>query len=139
MTLPTTAPGYVALNGQVTPDGSRVYVLAYAQDAYTNPAETPRVFVFDATTVQANLTLLGYFDIADYPGCPINLNNPGACDSEVAGAIALDGKTLFFAGGQNLVVVPVPATLTPPAAAAAGNSSARPSAQTITPWPVNVH
>jgi hypothetical protein len=53
----------------------------------------------DATTAQANLDVLGYFDVPDSLG------------ANVEGAISLDGGTLFFAGLQNLVVVPVPATL----------------------------
>lgn len=70
-TLPTLSgqPSYYAVDGLVTADGSRVYILAYTDAVYNNPALTPRVFVFDATTPQANLALLGYFDIPDYPGC----------------------------------------------------------------------
>ena len=110
-TLPTLSgqSSYYAVDGQVTPDGSRVYVLAYTADASTNPSLTPRVFVFDATTAQPNLTFLGYFDIPDYPGCAPNESN---CSSNtIAGAISLDGQTLFFAGEHYLIVAPVPATL----------------------------
>jgi hypothetical protein len=110
-TLPTLSgqSSYYAVDGQVTPDGSRVYVLAYTADASTNPSLTPRVFVFDATTAQPNLTFLGYFDIPDYPGCAPNESD---CSSNtIAGAISLDGQTLFFAGEHYLIVAPVPATL----------------------------
>lgn len=105
-TLPTLSAGqYYAVDGLVTPDGSRVYILAYAFNASTNPSLTPRVFVFDATTAQTNLNFLGYFDVPDYPGGPPNAS------STITGAISLDGRTLFFAGQQYLIVAPVPATL----------------------------
>ncbi|HEX5461552.1 MAG TPA: IPT/TIG domain-containing protein [Steroidobacteraceae bacterium] len=110
-TIPTLAgqPSYYAVNGQVTPDGSRVYVLAYTNAIYNDPSLTPRVFVFDATTAQPNLTFLGYFDIPDYPGCAPYESN--CVSNTVTGAISLDGRTLFFGGEHYLVVAPVPATL----------------------------
>lgn len=110
-TLPTLTgqSSYYAVNGQVTPDGSRVYVLAYAFDASTDPSLTPRIFVFDATTAQPNLAFLGYFDIPDYPGC--RPGESGCVGGTVAGAISLDGRTLFFADEHYLIVAPVPATL----------------------------
>lgn len=109
-TLPTLSgqPSYYAVEGQVTPDGSRVYILAYTT-AVATPSPTPRVFVFDATTAQTNLTFLGYFDIPDYPGCAPNESN--CVSNSLAGAISLDGRTLFFAGEHYLIVAPVPATL----------------------------
>lgn len=110
-TLPTLSgqSSYYAVNGQVTPDGSRVYVLAYSFDASTDLTLTPRIFVFDATTAQTNLAFLGYFDIPDYPGC--RPGESGCVGGTVAGAISLDGRTLFFADERYLIVAPVPATL----------------------------
>jgi hypothetical protein len=110
-TIPTLSgqPSYYAVDGQVTPDGSRVYVLAYTTAASTDPSITPRVFVFDATTAQANLAFLGYFDIPDYPGCAPNESN--CVSNTIAGAISLDGHTLFFGGEHYLIVAPAPATL----------------------------
>ncbi|HEX4269599.1 MAG TPA: hypothetical protein VHY36_17055 [Steroidobacteraceae bacterium] len=110
-TLPTLSgqPSYYAVDGQVTPDGSRVYILAYTTAAATDPSITPRVFVFDATAAQANLTFLGYFDIPDYPGCAPNESN--CVSNTMAGAISLDGRTLFFGGEHYFIVAPVPATL----------------------------
>jgi hypothetical protein len=67
------------------------------------------VFVFDATAAQANLTFLGYFDIPDYPGCAPNESN--CVSNSIAGAVSLDGRTLFFAGEHYLIVAPVPAIL----------------------------
>ncbi|MGC1520044.1 MAG: hypothetical protein WA803_00775 [Steroidobacteraceae bacterium] len=49
---------YYAKNGQLTPDGSRIYVLSYRSDVSTQPTVTPRVFVFDATSAPPNLTAL---------------------------------------------------------------------------------
>src|SRR6185312_6551927 len=118
-TLPTASPlsqSYYARAGLVTPDGSRVYVLAYRADAYANESTIhPRVFVFDAQQAHPDLTSLGYFDIADYAACAPSSNGSVACPtgSTIASAISLDGGTLFFAGNENLVVAPVPTTLTP--------------------------
>src|SRR6185312_13167584 len=92
--------------------GSRVYVLAYRADAYANESTIhPRVFVFDAQQAHPDLTSLGYFDIADYAACAPSSNGSVACPtgSTIASAISLDGRTLFFAGNENLVVAPVPA------------------------------
>lgn len=125
---------YTAQRGLVTPDGSRVYVLAYPSNAGA-AGVTPRVFVFDAATpstaAQANLDVLGSFDIADYPGCVPNLSS---CLGAMGAAISLDGRTLFFAAEQNLLVVPVPGTLSTTAAARAQRR-----ATSTVPWPVNVH
>jgi hypothetical protein len=138
-TLPTISgqPSYVALNGQVSPDGSRVYILAYRSDAYVTTV-APRVFVFDATTAQASLSVLGYFDLADYPGCVQQVNNPQACGPRVVGAISLDGQTLFFAGNQNLIVAPVPATLSIVSRVRRTPAAQKPRLLT-TPWPLNIH
>jgi hypothetical protein len=104
---------YSGVSGVVTPDGSRVYLLAFTQDAALNPSITPRVFVFDATTTQANLAFLGYFDIANYPNCAAATSTTmnDCLAGGAASAISLDGRTLFFGGVSYLLVVPVPGTL----------------------------
>jgi hypothetical protein len=138
--IPTsTAPQtYYARNGLVTPDGSRIYVLTYRNDADTAPLVTPRMFVFDATTPQVDLQALGYFDVPDYPGCiPSSINT--CTDTAVAGTISLDGRTLFFAGNQRLLVVPVPTTLTPVSAAPTLPVLHAQQRPTMTFWPMNVH
>jgi IPT/TIG domain-containing protein len=133
---------YYAKNGQLTPDGTRIYVLSYRSDASTQPTVTPRVFVFDATSPAPNLTALGYFDVADYPTC-VPDNNTGSCPGQdgspsIAGAISLDGDVLFFAGDQKLLVVPVPSTLNTIGSAA--RDPATKSRQTpTTAWPLNLH
>jgi hypothetical protein len=62
---------------------------------------------------------------------------PGSGSPTIAGAINLDGKTLFFSGDQLLLIVPVPATLTPAVVAAAG-VRAQGARQAATPWPLNL-
>jgi hypothetical protein len=133
-TLPQSSPAYTAVGGLVTPDGSRVYILAYRSDANSAPTVTPRVFVFDATTPLTNLPVLGYFDVADYPTCTPTANVATCPVSPVGAAISLDGRTLFFSGAQNLLVVPVPATLSSAQATALAQRRV-----TTVPWPVNVH
>lgn len=132
-TLPVSSPAYAAVGGLVTPDGSRAYILAYRSDANSAPAVTPRVFVFDANTVQTNLNYLGYFDVADYPTCTPTANVPTCPVSPVGAAISLDGQTLFFSGAQNLLVVPVPGSLSTTTTAQATQRA------TAVAWPVNVH
>jgi hypothetical protein len=144
-TLPTASPtsqSYYARAGLVTPDGSRVYVLGYRDDAYGNEATIlPRVFVFDATAAHPSLTSLGYFDIANYAACVPPLNGSVSCPigSTVASAISLDGGTLFFAGNENLVVAPVPATLTPVMVGPGGPVIHGQRRTAATLWPVDVH
>ncbi|MEW6761818.1 MAG: hypothetical protein AB1437_13440 [Pseudomonadota bacterium] len=97
-----------------SPDGKRVYVMAYPY-SYSSPGSsaTPRVFVFDSSTrmvSSTNLPLLGTFDLAGYPTCR---DNAYGCNTRALGTISPDGKTLFFLGDASLVVAPVPDTLTP--------------------------
>ena len=113
-------------------------MLSYRSDAATNTAVTPRVFVFDATTTKTNLSVLGYFDIQDYPSdCVLSPYGPPCVAATVAGAIALDGRTLFFGGNQRVVIAPVPSTLSTVTSVARGliKQQRRPA----TLWPVSVH
>ncbi|MGX4639986.1 hypothetical protein [Massilia sp. SYSU DXS3249] len=101
----------------VSPDGSRVYVLAYSSSGMTNGTDKPRVYVFDSSqrmTVTTDLPLLGYFALADYPTCN---SSDYYCDTRALGTISPDGKTLFFMGNTNLVAAPIPAVLEQAAAA----------------------
>jgi hypothetical protein len=142
-TLPTVSgqPDYFTVGGVISPDGSRVYLLTYRSDATTNSTTIlPRVFVFDATTPQVNLNVLGYFDLADYPGCVVTGNYPYTCTNErVVGAISLDGGTLFIAGGQSLLVVPVPTTLSVVSGVARTPAARKQHQLVTTPWPLNIH
>lgn len=101
--------------GLMSPDGRRLYAIAYdPRDYYQNntplppPISKPRVYVVDtsgSTPTPASANVLGFFEIDDYPIC--RYSNP--CDPQTRGAISPDGRTLFFAGADHLVVVPVPA------------------------------
>jgi hypothetical protein len=117
LSLPTTAgqPTYFPVAARLTVDGNRAYVLAYRDDLYS-PGVDPLVFVFDTRTAQAteDLPALGYFDLPEYPSCkPASPSDYGCNYSSVVGAISLDSSTLFFAGNERLLVVPIPGTLTP--------------------------
>jgi hypothetical protein len=114
---PPSQPGHIALAGAISPDGSRCYSLNYHNDDFGVPESSrthpSRVFVYDCSTgVGANpLPILGSFDFPDYPSCWGDFNT---CPSVVVTrAISPDGRTLFFIGTRNFVVVPIPETLTP--------------------------
>lgn len=91
----------------LSPDGSRVYIMAYQSAGGSDASIKPRVFVFDSSTrmvLATRLPLLGYFELADYPTCRSFSYD---CDTRALGAISPDGKTLFFLGDSKLVVAPV--------------------------------
>ncbi|HXC58467.1 MAG TPA: hypothetical protein VN645_04065 [Steroidobacteraceae bacterium] len=111
----------------VSPDGNRVYVLAFnGPDIDQSPGiqMKPRIYVFNSSAaVAANtvLPVLGYFELDDYPSC----YNAIGCDRTPATGISMDGKTLFFAGSQRLVIAPIPSEnhLTPAAVIGGGASA----------------
>ncbi len=123
---------YVAISSVVSPDATRVYVLAYPL-----PASTPRVFVYDAQTASANLNLLGYFDLPDYPSC--SSLDAITCYTNGSAAISLDGGTLFFAGDQNFIVAPVPSSLTTLAPAVLTRAMKTQRGLSTVPWPLTLH
>jgi len=99
----------------VSPNGQRLYVLTYHTRDYFNeedplppPFAPPRVYVLDATVdaQQPNdlLPIIGYFELADFPTC----RYVGQCGLTTLGGISPDGLTLFFAGSEKLLVVPIP-------------------------------
>lgn len=108
-TSPASLP--YPLAGVLSPDGSRAYVLTYRYSDIGQPSSVnpPRVYVFDISgdVGDTGVPVLGYFEIADYPGCL----DASACESMIHAQISLDGSTLFFVGNQRLVVVPVATTL----------------------------
>lgn len=99
----------------LSPDGSRAYALAFDPTDYYHfndpppaPHSRPRIYVIDtsATAPTPNTaSVVGYFEIDDYPIC----RTQSGCDLQTRGTISPDGRTLFFAGQDRLVVVPVPA------------------------------
>ena len=105
---------WVVAYGLMSPEGRRMYAIAYdPRDIYLNnfpvppPISKPRVYVIDtsgSTPMPTTASVLGYFEIADYPIC--RSNHP--CDAQTRGAISPDGRTLFYAGADRMVVVPVP-------------------------------
>ena len=116
-TLASPDPDYFGQRHAVSPDGSRVYMLAY-HFRFANTSVKPRVYVFDSSTPVApdtKLPVLGYFDIDDYPTC--HNGNIFTCKMYAISTTSPDGKTLFFLGNEKLVVAPIPA-LTPVAPAA---------------------
>jgi hypothetical protein len=100
----------------ISPDGNRVYVLAYEGSTVGtvtfNGSTPPRVFVFDSSapvSLATHLPLLGYFEIADFPA------TGGAFDLHMSARAmtSIDGKALFLLGNSRLIVAPIPSTLTP--------------------------
>lgn len=114
--LSLSGSNYYGRTPVLSPDGKRVYVLAYHANVFSNYGigeERPRVYVFDSSTrmtVTTQLPLLGYFTVPDYPTCSIDIYY---CNTRPLGTISPDGKTLFFIGDVNMVAAPIPATLTP--------------------------
>lgn len=98
----------------VSPDGRRAYALAFDTNEINRPnpipdppQSRPRIYVLDLTSnvpTPDDAAVLGYFEIDDYPICRTQMG----CDYQVRGAITPDGGTLFYAGQDNFVVVPVP-------------------------------
>ncbi len=117
VTLPSTGKSYGGRTPVFSPDGSRLYVLAYPYSLYQGTPDKPRVFVIDTSTklvTTTSLPVLGYFDLADYPTCS---NSDYGCNTRALGTISPDGKTLFFIGDANLIVAPIPTLQTVKAAA----------------------
>lgn len=101
-------PGYFAVGAALSPDGRRAYVLAYREYYTTDQSIKPRVYVFDSTQAPlggASLPVLGHFEVADYATC---MGDYWECPATTVSTIAPDGRTLFFAGHDALLVVPVP-------------------------------
>lgn len=107
---------YFGRNPTFSPDGNRAYILTYSSNAFSNtttPSIKPRVYVIDTSTrlvTTTTLPILGYFDFDDYPTC---VSSTYGCNTRALGTISPDGKTLFYIGDKKLVVVPIPASLTP--------------------------
>lgn len=133
LVIPST-DGYYPLDALISPDGSRIYALSYPSSSSGSNPPSPRIYVFDATVVQANLPILGYFTIADYPACSTLVSSPSCSNYNHASTISIDGQTLYYAGQQSFVVVP---TNTPLVVGTAPASILRSNARrAATPWPI---
>ncbi len=106
----------------ISPDGLRLYALTYAasvtgtqsEPALTASSPKPRVYVFDLSKADegGKFSVLGYFELNDYPGCRANLYNGGeTCPGVVKMVVTPDQQTVFMAGVRNLVVAPIPTVL----------------------------
>jgi hypothetical protein len=105
---PTPGASYKrAYASVISPDGTRVYILAYDSGVlsqYPQPTSIkPTVYVFDSSTATIDLPLIGSFDLQDYPTCRLE----GAACLFARAAISPDGNTLFFVGDENFVVAPI--------------------------------
>jgi hypothetical protein len=122
-----TLTGYFVISSVLSPDGSRLYGVAYPNNVGGGSA---RVYVFDTSSRPANgeLPVLGHYDLSDYPSC-----FGSSCDSAVVHmAITPDGNNLFIAGGERLLVVPAGnATLTP---MSSSMGMRKPGNDATTPW-----
>lgn len=110
--LPSAYTNYLGgttIAATVSPDGSRAYVLSYSTGSHL---DLPRVWVFDSTaTVSGNPPLLGYFELLEYPTVRSGFTIQSR---EALMAMSPDAATLFIAGDDAVMVVPVPSTLTAP-------------------------
>ncbi|WP_243338632.1 NHL repeat-containing protein [Anaeromyxobacter soli] len=104
----TKYTGGTTIAATVSPDGSRAYVLSYS----IGSLDLPRVWVFDSTAaVSGDPPLLGYFQLPEYPTVRSGFTIQSR---EAVMAMTPDATTLFIAGDDAVMVVPVPSTLTAP-------------------------
>lgn len=106
-------PKWVEQSTVLSPDGGRVYRYVFPING-TGDTRTPYLTVFDAggapstqTSLPA-LPVLGSVPLSDF-ACLVVLN----CLSEPRMNISPDGRTVFVAGENALLVIPVPQALAP--------------------------
>lgn len=109
--LPDAPSGYRVLTRLLSPDGARTYVpvINSSDNGPLPPAHPLRVYVFDSSTRLVNqqyLPALGYFEVSHHPECR-SYSDP-SCKPWIVTAISPDGRTLFLAGTDQVVIVPVP-------------------------------
>lgn len=120
---------WVVVSAQIRSDGQRIYVLAYPnlgnQESSTSGMK-PRVYVLNSSSfAAAELPVMGYFEIDDYPSTCIAAG--GTCWQGLASAISPDDFTLFYSGALRTLVIPIQGTLLPI------SSSAKPSGRWVVP------
>jgi hypothetical protein len=110
--VPSTEPDLFYRTQQLSPDGSRAYIIASLASDISIDVEPAavhplRVYVFDTGTVPTGSTTippLGYFEIPDQPSCRAILQ----CSVNLVSTISKDGRTLFISGSGRILVVPIP-------------------------------
>lgn len=105
-----TPAGWTPVAGVMSGDGNTVYVYA------TNGAGAPRVYVFNTRspiTGGGNYPILGQIPVADRADCTGTFSLPSCFNNVAQMVMSHDDGTLFIMGDRNLLVVPVPAALSP--------------------------
>ncbi len=140
----TKPTGYRWGNGILSDDGSRVYVVSSPDEAFSSGVVTarPRVFVYDSSKspdLGIDLPLLGYFELADLATCTGDYYAVNGCQPlDISLAISPDGQTLFYAGGRNLIVAPIPpesSLLSATGVPGRANAQGAGPRMAIQPWP----
>jgi hypothetical protein len=116
----------------MTRDGTTIYALGelVADIGQSAPSRKPRIYVFDINAAGGGgaINAAGYFEFDDYPSC---LQDLPVCDRVPPMAISPDAATLYFAGSDRFIVVPVPQALSV-SLAATRLAAARAGAGTVT-------
>ncbi|MRV72444.1 hypothetical protein GJ700_12055 [Duganella sp. FT92W] len=101
--------GWTPVAGVISSDGNTVYLYA------TNGTGAPRVYVFNTISAvgPGNYPILGQIPVTDRADCTGTFSLPSCINNVAQMVIAHDDKTLFIMGDRNLLVVPVPGTLSP--------------------------
>lgn len=102
--------GWTPVAGVLSSDGANAYIYA------TNGTGAPRIYVFNTRAPIANggaYPVLGQIPVADRADCTGTLSLPSCINNVAQMVMADDDKTLFIMGDRNLLVVPVPGTLSP--------------------------
>jgi hypothetical protein len=132
-----TAWQYFPISGVVSPDGRRVYMVAYHNSYGPGNPVTPRLYVLDSSTRQTTqeaLPVIGYTDIPDYPTC-VDWQTNFNCVTVVHTAISPDGGNLFIAGAARFIAMPIPAE----SALSPAKATRTPGSGIVTtPWTLNL-
>ena len=95
--MPDTA--YFGRTPVFSPDGNRVYILAYHTGFSPSSPLRPRVYVFDTSKkliTTTSLPVMGYFDLADYPTCA---DSSYECNTRALGTVGFRMARPCFSSG----------------------------------------
>ena len=113
--VPSLGGNWIVLRGVLSPDGKRAYVLN-AKLTSTSDYDVfhlegnPLMMVYDTSIAAGTMEYLpevGSFELSEYPGC-LNLRE---CSWHPQILTDLTGSTLFFVGGNKLMIQPIPSNL----------------------------